>query len=82
VKTIIKRSILFTVIFFSLFVSTIVLADPPGPPNPGGTPVGTGTPVGAPVDGGVVILIILGGAYGAIKLYQSRKEKKLQVPEM
>lgn len=39
--------------------------DPPGPPNPGGSPVGNENPVGAPVDGGVVFLMVLGAVYGS-----------------
>jgi hypothetical protein len=75
-RTIIIRFTLIMAFFLSLFLNIKVWADPPGPPNPNGTPVGTGTPVGAPIDNGVIALIILGVTYGAAKLYQTRKESK------
>jgi len=42
-------------------------------PGTGNTPVG-GTPT-APIDGGLGILLALGMAYGAKKVYSVRKEK-------
>jgi hypothetical protein len=75
-RTIIRRIPLIMAIMLSLFLNIKVWADPPGPPNPPGTPVGTGTPVGAPIDNGVITLIILGAAYGAVKLYRTRQERK------
>jgi len=79
-KTIFKRGILLSAILLSLFITSVVLADPPAPPGgnggPGSTPVsGGGTPVGAPIDGGLSILLAMGAAYGGKKLYQARKEK-------
>jgi hypothetical protein len=63
-------SLLFIFLFICLPV-LITLGDPPGPPGPGGNPVGNGgTPVGAPIDSGVFVLLALGVAYGAMKIYQ------------
>ncbi|HEX7411683.1 MAG TPA: hypothetical protein VF298_06030 [Bacteroidales bacterium] len=78
-KTIFKRGILLSAILLSLFITLVVLADPPAPPGgnggPGSTPVsGGGTPVGAPIDGGLFILLALGAGYGAKKVYNLRKE--------
>jgi len=53
-----------------------LLADPPGPPNPGGDPSGgENPPVGAPIDEGTGFLMVLGGMYGGWKLYQMKKRK-------
>ena len=74
-KKMFKKLMIQTVVFFSY--SLITLADPPGPPDPGGNPgPGGGTLVGAPVDGGVIFLLILGVGYAAWKLYTGRKEKE------
>lgn len=75
-RTIIKRGILLFAILLSLFITSVVLADPPAPPPPGGSPTGGGggTPVGAPIDGGLFILLALGAGYGAKKVYNLRKE--------
>ena len=74
-KKMFKKLMIQTVVFFSY--SLLTLADPPGPPGPGGNPgTGGGTPVGAPVDGGVIFLLILGVGYVAWKLYSARKEKE------
>jgi hypothetical protein len=84
-RKIIKRGVLLSAIFLSLFITSIVLADDPAPPGGGGgggsTPVGGGggTPVGAPIDGGLGILVILAGSagYGGLKLYRERcRDKK------
>jgi hypothetical protein len=79
-RTIIRRGILLSAILLSLFIASVVLADPPAPPGgnggPGSTPVSNGgTPVGAPIDGGLSILLAMGATYGAKKLYHARKEK-------
>lgn len=74
-RTIIKRGILLSAILLSLFITSVVLADPPGPPGGNPTGGGGGTPVGAPIDGGLSILLAMGAAYGGKKLYQARKEK-------
>ncbi len=73
-----KKFIRITLILSLItFATMITLAEPPGPPtdNPA-DPDNNGGPVGAPIDGGLGILLAMGGAYGARKLYLSRKEKK------
>ncbi|MEI6885802.1 MAG: hypothetical protein WCO02_15015 [Bacteroidota bacterium] len=50
-------------------------SDDPGPPNPGGDPSGGGPgPVGAPIDGGLLILLAQGVAYGGWKFYKLKKK--------
>jgi hypothetical protein len=44
------------------------------PPGAGNTPVGGG-PIGSPIDGGLSILLAMGLAYGAKKVYQVKKEE-------
>lgn len=49
----------------------------PQPPNgSGGAPGGSNTPVGgsAPIGGGIALLISLGAAYGAKKVFNARKK--------
>lgn len=72
-------SIAFLVVFFLSVESTIAQSPPPPPPDAGNPSGGGGDgPVGAPIDGGLGILLALGGAYGARKIYQMRKEKREQ----
>lgn len=66
-----------TIIIAFLLVTAplIMLAQPPHPnggnaPGPGNTPVGGTT--GAPISDGVTLLLSLGFAYGAYKLYRMR----------
>ncbi len=72
---------MFRKIFYTLMLSlplfmNSVLADPPGPPNPGGNPAGNGgVPVGAPIDNGIFVLLALAIGYGAYKIYEIRKAK-------
>jgi len=50
-------------------------SDNPGPPDPGGDPSGGGPgPVGAPIDGGLLILLAQGVAYGGWKFYKLKKK--------
>ncbi|MBI2721398.1 MAG: hypothetical protein HYX39_04415 [Bacteroidetes bacterium] len=63
-----KAGILFLV-FFCL--SQVVLSAPP--PPPAGMP-GCWPPPCIPIDGGISVLIAAGAAYGAKKLYNSRKK--------
>jgi hypothetical protein len=77
-----KKAIRILSVIALILIPTItnyVLADPPGPPGPGGNPAsGGGTPVGAPVDNGILILLFLGIAYGAYKIYELRKAKSIK----
>lgn len=69
-----RKILILTVVFFGY--SLIILADPPGPPNPEGPPTSSGgVPVGAPINSGAGVLLILGIGYAASKLYSARKEK-------
>lgn len=70
-KKMIVKIFILVVCFFQY--SLIILADPPGPPDPGGDPSGNGVPVGAPIDNGVVVLLILGVGYTVWRLLSFRK---------
>jgi hypothetical protein len=69
----------FRILLIASFLVTapmILLAQQPPHPNggvngPGGGPVGGGAPIGS----GVALMIALGAAYGARKLYQFRSKK-------
>lgn len=63
------KIILFFFIFLAL--SQVIFAAPP--PPPGGMP-GCWPPPCVPIDGGITLLIAAGAAYGAKKLYNSRKK--------
>ena len=77
-KKVIKSVFVSTLILIPAFTN-YVLADPPSPPGPGGSPSSHGgTPVGAPIDNGILILLILGVIYGAYKIYEFRKAKSVQ----
>ena len=73
-KPFISRVLLL--IYCSIFPALYSLADPPGPPPPGGDPTLGGTPVGAPINDGLLILLIICVGYGLYKLYELRKEAK------
>ena len=64
---------LTTLLAALLFFGLINLYAPPG--DPGGGPGGGDPPVGTdvPIDGGAIVLLIAGAAYGAKKL----KKKKI-----
>jgi hypothetical protein len=62
-----------------LFFGVMNLYAPPG--DPGGGPGGGDPPVGAPIDGGAVVLLIAGAAYGARKLKQKKLAKKQETEE-
>lgn len=55
-----------------LFLTQFINAAPP--PPPGGTP-NCWPPPCVPIDGGVTFLIAAGAAYGAKKIYDSRKKQ-------
>ncbi len=82
-----KRIILFGITLVLLvFLSTALFAD--APPPPGGDPTGGGagsnaTPIGggANIQGGILILIVLGLGYGAKKLYDAKMKVAVEDEE-
>ncbi len=66
IKTDTDMKKLTTLLAALLFFGVLNLYAPPG--DPGGDPGVGDPPVGAPVDGGAVVLLIAGAAYGAKKL--------------
>ena len=56
---------------------TLIFAQSPPHPNGGGAPGGGNTPVGggAPIGGGLIIMTILGAAYGSKKVFKSFKNQ-------
>ena len=72
-KTNIRKLIL--ILLFIVAPVSMLMADDPGPPNPGGDPSGNGgQPIGAPIDGGLSILLSLGMVYGGWKAYKLKKQ--------
>jgi hypothetical protein len=62
-------SLLAMIVFFGVFN----LYSQPG--EPGGDPAEGDPPVGAPIDGGAVVLLVAGVAYGAKKLKANNQAK-------
>lgn len=62
-----------------VMLSDVLIADPPEPPNPGGNPGGGGVPVGAPVDDGLIVLLIMGVLFGIYQFYVHWR--KIEKPE-
>lgn len=64
-----------TIMAFLLAAPVFMFAQNPPHPNGGGAPGGGNTPVGggAPIDGGLSIMLVLGAAYGAKKVYKLKK---------
>jgi hypothetical protein len=70
------KQIIALMIFIS--IPLWMTAQPPHPnggsaPGTNNTPVG-GQPIGSPIDGGLSILLAMGLAYGAKKVYQVKKQ--------
>jgi hypothetical protein len=67
---------LTTLLAALLFFGVINLYAPPG--DPGGGPGGGDPPVGTdvPIDGGAIVLLIAGVAYGAKKLRKTKLTRK------
>jgi len=73
-----KKAILNLIISGLFVIVPVIIASvsAPPPPPPGGpgssgaTPIGGG---GAPIGSGIVMLISMGAAYGAKKVYNARK---------
>jgi hypothetical protein len=61
---------LITFLAVLLFFGVFNLYAPPG--EPGGDPVDGDPPVGVPIDGGAVVLLIAGAAYGVKKLKKTK----------
>ena len=74
-----KKAILNLIITGLFIVVPVVIASasaPPPPPPPGG-PGGGDQPIGggaAPIGSGLVMLVSMGAAYGAKKIYNARKK--------
>jgi hypothetical protein len=70
------------VLIATLFVTAplLMLAQTPPHPNGGNAPGSENGPVGggAPVGSGVILLVAMGAAYGASKLYQMRRETAIK----
>ncbi len=74
--------ILFIAAAVCFSISVLAQAPPPPPGNAQTGGGGSDGPVGgAPIDGGLGILLALGTAYGARKLYQERKRTKRDTAE-
>jgi hypothetical protein len=75
-KSTIKSLILAAFLTFSV---NALFAQGPPPPPAGGHGSGGNQPAGggAPIEGGVGILLALGAAYGARKVYQLRKKDEI-----
>jgi hypothetical protein len=71
-----KKAIVNLIFVGLLIIVPVVIvsaaAPPPPPPGPGGsdTPIGGGV---APIGSGIVMLLTMGAAYGAKKVYNARK---------
>lgn len=73
---VLQRVVLIVQLILLPLLITGVFADPPGPPGPGGDPSGNGgVPVGAPIDNGILVLLVLGIAYGCYKIFEFWKRK-------
>jgi hypothetical protein len=71
-KIIIKGIAILVFVCSPVFMHNIFADQPPDPgggPGPGGNPVG-----GAPLGGGLIIMAVLGAAYGARKIYDARRD--------
>ena len=65
----------FLVLVFSLFAATGFTQPPPPPTGAGHGASGNQTGGNAPIGGGLLILLGLGAAYGAKKLYSQSAEE-------
>jgi hypothetical protein len=71
-----KKAILNLILVGLLLIVPVIFVSasaPPPPPPPGGP--GSDTPIGgpAPIGSGLVMLLSMGAAYGAKKVYDARK---------
>jgi hypothetical protein len=58
---------------FVAFAYTAVAQEPPHPPSEKGTDANQ-APAAAPIGSGLTVLLAMGAAYGALKLYQMRSK--------
>jgi hypothetical protein len=74
-----KKAIINLIITGLLVVVPVIItcaSAPPPPPPPGPNPGGGDIPIGggaAPIGSGLIMLISMGAAYGAKKVYNARK---------
>ncbi len=70
-----KKFIKTLAIVAFIIVGTTLMAQTPPPPNGGDAPGSGNTPVGggAPIGGGLMIMMIMGAAYGTRKVYQLKE---------
>jgi hypothetical protein len=71
-----KRLTIIIITTIILLFPIVSIAQQKSPGNPGGEPTGSDPPLGggAPLGGGLFILLVMGGAYGGVKLYQKKKK--------
>jgi hypothetical protein len=74
-KVLLRFAFFLQMMLMPVFMN-VIFADPPGPPGPGGDPSGGGIPVGGPLDDGIGVLLVLGIAYGAYRIYEIWKNRK------
>ena len=70
------------ILVFFITISSIAFAQPIPPPGGGATGAGHGLTGnqggnGAPIDGGLSILLALGGIYGVKKIYKYKKNAEI-----
>ena len=78
-KTITRVFLLLACLQAGLFITRVYADQPPEPPSPPGGGHGSGNnqpPAGAPIDGGLGILVLLGTAFGCVKMTRREKENE------
>jgi hypothetical protein len=73
------KKAIFNLIITGLFITLPVIiasASAPPPPPPGGPDTGNDQPIGgaAPIGSGLIMLVSMGAAYGAKKVFDARKK--------
>lgn len=74
-KTPIRRFKLLLIGLLFMTATGLMAQGPPDPPDEGGNNSGNQTGGNAPIGGGLGILLALGAAYGARKVYQFKQQK-------
>ncbi|MCK9452139.1 MAG: hypothetical protein M0Q90_10650 [Bacteroidales bacterium] len=81
-KTLFKPvKILLTALLF-MTATGLMAQNPPDPPGEGANNSGNQTGGSAPIGGGLGIMLTLGAAYGARKVYQFKQQKPEEKPEI